>query len=82
MKKQPTDILEKMSKCIFLVPGYILNKGGNIDLFLENVPEELMTIKNKAVFIVDLKKSLGDQKIDVVFKTSRIPQSKFQLIIC
>ncbi|MFO7934071.1 MAG: nucleotidyltransferase domain-containing protein [Bacteroidales bacterium] len=56
-------------------------KGGDIDLFLEGVPEELINMKNKIAFIVDLKKSLGDQKIDVVFKTRKLPQSKFLQII-
>jgi len=56
-------------------------KGGDIDLFLEGVPEEMIDIKNKIAFIVDLKKSLGDQKIDVVFKSRKIPQSKFHQII-
>jgi predicted nucleotidyltransferase len=56
---------------------YSDQKGGDIDLFLEEVPEELIDIKNKIDFIVDLKRSLGDQKIDVVFKTSKVPQSKF-----
>jgi predicted nucleotidyltransferase len=56
-------------------------KGGDIDLFLESVPEELLTIKNKITFIVDLKKALGDQKIDVVFKTSAFPDAQLQQII-
>jgi len=57
------------------------HKGGDIDLFLEAVPEELITVKNKIAFIVDLKKILGDQKIDVVFKTTRTPNSKFYQIV-
>ncbi|HER09370.1 MAG TPA: nucleotidyltransferase domain-containing protein [Bacteroides sp.] len=60
---------------------YPEQKGGDIDLFLERVPEELITIKKKIAFIIDLKKNLGDQKIDVVFKTRKIPRSKFQQII-
>lgn len=56
-------------------------KGGDIDLFLESVPEELLTVKNKITFIVDLKKILGDQKIDVVFKSGAFPDSRLQQII-
>ncbi len=56
-------------------------KGGDIDLFLEAVPEEQISIKKKIAFIVDLKKDLGDQKIDVVFKTDLTPKSAFQQII-
>ncbi len=60
---------------------YEERKGGDIDLFLEAVPEEQITIKEKTAFIVDLKRNLGDQKIDVVFKTANTPQSKFLQII-
>jgi len=60
---------------------YPEQKGGDIDLFLESVPEELTTIKKKIAFIIDLKKDLGDQKIDVVFKTAKTPKSEFQQII-
>ena len=41
-------------------------KGGDIDL-LVSTDENKMTLKNKVLFLVDLKKQLGDQKIDVVF---------------
>ena len=41
-------------------------KGGDIDL-LVSTDEDKMTFKNKVLFLVDLKKHLGDQKIDVVF---------------
>lgn len=57
---------------------YPEQKGGDIDLFLEAVPDELITIKKKIGFIIDLKKDLGDQKIDVVFKTADTTKSKFQ----
>lgn len=60
---------------------YPEQKGGDIDLFLEAVPEEQITIKKKIAFIIDLKKDLGDQKIDVVFKTSKTPRSKFQQMV-
>ena len=56
-------------------------RGGDIDLYLEAVPEEMVTVKKKIAFIVDLKKDLGDQKIDVVFKSTEIKMSRFQQII-
>ena len=56
-------------------------KGGDIDLFLEVVPEEQITIKKKIALIVDLKRKLGDQKIDVIFKTTETPASRFLQIV-
>ena len=41
-------------------------KGGDIDLLIKT-DEDKMTFINKVLFLVDLKKQLGDQKIDVVF---------------
>ena len=60
---------------------YPKQKGGDIDLLLESVPAEMITIKNKIAFIIDLKLKLGDQKIDVVYKSSKINRSKFHKII-
>lgn len=57
------------------------SRGGDIDLYLEAVPEDMVTIKNKIAFIVDLKIDLGDQKIDVVFKSTENSTSRFQQII-
>ena len=56
-------------------------KGGDIDLFLEDIPAELATIQKKIDFIVALKKTLGDQKIDVVFEGEIDPVSKFRHLI-
>lgn len=56
-------------------------KGGDIDLFLEAVPEEQITIKKKIALIIDLKRKLGDQKIDVIFKTTKTPASRFLQIV-
>jgi predicted nucleotidyltransferase len=56
-------------------------KGGDIDLYLEAVPESLVNVKNKIAFIVDLKKDLGDQRIDVVLKSTNKATSRFQQII-
>jgi predicted nucleotidyltransferase len=41
-------------------------KGGDIDLLI-NTNIEKMTFRNKVVFLAELKKNLGDQKIDLVF---------------
>jgi len=60
---------------------YQEQKGGDIDLFLESVSEDMATFRRKIAFIVDLKRNLGDQKIDVVFKTSKNIKSHFQRII-
>ncbi len=56
-------------------------KGGDIDLFLEAVPEEQITIKKKIALIVDLKRKLGDKKIHVIFKTTETPASRFLQIV-
>ncbi|MFO7924248.1 MAG: nucleotidyltransferase domain-containing protein [Bacteroidales bacterium] len=53
-------------------------KGGDIDLLLDNVPKEKRTVENKVAFLADLKKQLGDQRIDVVFKSWSAPKSVFQ----
>jgi len=41
-------------------------KGGDIDL-LVSTDDDRMTFQNKVLFLVDLKKRMGEQKIDVVF---------------
>ena len=56
-------------------------KGGDIDLYLEAVPEYMITVKKKIAFIVGLKKYLGDQRIDVIFKSTDNSSSRFQQII-
>jgi hypothetical protein len=56
-------------------------RGGDIDLYLEAVPEEMLTVKKKIAFIMDLKQSLGDQKIDVVIKSTENEMSGLQQII-
>ena len=53
-------------------------KGGDIDLLLDNVRKEKRTIENKVAFLADLKTQLGDQRIDVIFKSWSIPNSVFQ----
>jgi predicted nucleotidyltransferase len=40
-------------------------KGGDIDLFISNADEH--SLKKKVVFLAEIKKRIGDQKIDVVF---------------
>ena len=52
-------------------------KGGDIDLLLDNVRKEKRTVEKKVAFLADLKKQLGDQRIDVVFKSWSAPKSVF-----
>ena len=56
-------------------------KGGDIDLLLDGVPEAQATVRKKIALIVDLKRSLGDQKIDVVLRTGSNSSSGFFKII-
>ncbi len=41
-------------------------RGGDIDLLI-NTDYSKMTFQNKVLFLVELKKKIGDQKIDLVF---------------
>jgi len=43
-----------------------LAKGGDIDLLID-AKEDTMTSRNKVLFLVQVKKQLGEQKIDVVY---------------
>lgn len=90
LNKKQREIIERTAKrhfgkdvrvYLFGSRIYPEQKGGDIDLFLEMVPEEQMTIKKKIALIVDLKKNLGDQKIDVVFKTTKTSPSEFLQIV-
>ena len=56
-------------------------KGGDIDLLLDNVRKEKRTVESKVAFLADLKKQLGDQSIDIVFKSWSVPKSGFQKTI-
>ena len=42
-------------------------RGGDIDLLIRTHKESMASLKNKLLFIVDLKTKIGDRKIDVVF---------------
>ncbi len=41
-------------------------RGGDIDLLVQSAENKVLNISNKITFIVELKKQLGDQKIDVI----------------
>jgi predicted nucleotidyltransferase len=46
-------------------------KGGDIDLYIEtNYLSQEIAIEKKLDFLVDLKKQIGDQKIDVIIRCS------------
>ena len=44
-----------------------LKKGGDIDLLVNNDDESRLTLEGKVRFLAELKRIIGDQKIDVVF---------------
>ena len=58
-------------------------KGGDIDLFIKNKHEALLTLETKIYFLAELKSVIGNQKIDVVFDNAltRTKKSFYQSII-
>lgn len=58
-------------------------KGGDIDLFIKNNDESTLTLEAKIHYLTELKKILGEQKIDVVFDNSetRKKQNFYRSII-
>jgi hypothetical protein len=59
-----------------------VKKGGDIDLFIKNKDQSLLTLETKVYFLAELKSMIGDQKIDVVFDTAltRSKKSFYQSI--
>lgn len=57
---------------VFLFGSRVNNqlKGGDIDLFIHSPNEEQLNLANKLVFLAELKRRLGDQKIDIVLDNS------------
>jgi len=51
-------------------------RGGDIDLFIEGADENCYTLENKVHFLAELKKEIGDQKIDVVFDSETTRHKK------
>ena len=47
-------------------------RGGDIDLLIESPKKEKMNFKNKVKFLSDLKLTIGDQKIDVIYNKKKI----------
>jgi len=45
-------------------------KGGDIDLFVSSEDTSYLNIENKIRFLVDLKRTIGDRKIDLVLDTA------------
>jgi predicted nucleotidyltransferase len=70
---------------VFLFGSRVDNrmKGGDIDLFISNKNEVLLTLETKVQFLAELKSLIGIQKIDVVFDTAstRSKHSFYQSII-
>ncbi|MCF8367419.1 MAG: nucleotidyltransferase domain-containing protein [Bacteroidales bacterium] len=56
------------------------SKGGDIDLLIRS-GNEFMTYTNKLLFLVELKKKIGEQKIDVVFDKGQNSGSNFMSTI-
>ncbi len=42
-------------------------KGGDVDLFLRNAKDTSMNLELKIQFLAELKKNIGNRKIDLVF---------------
>jgi len=51
-------------------------KGGDIDLFISNDDEDILTIEAKVRFLAELKRNIGDRKIDVVFDNANCREKK------
>jgi len=51
-------------------------KGGDIDLFISNDNEDILTIEAKVRFLAELKKNIGERKIDVVFDNANCREKK------
>jgi hypothetical protein len=51
-------------------------RGGDIDLFINNTNEAVLTIESKIRFLAELKSEIGDRKIDVVFDNDNTRQKK------
>ncbi len=52
-------------------------KGGDIDLLLEDIPAVRNTVNSKVSLLVDLKKQIGDQKIDIVLRSAEQESKPF-----
>ena len=53
--------------CLFGSRVDDLKKGGDIDLLMKNNDESRLTLIAKVQFLAELKRTIGNQKIDVVF---------------
>lgn len=58
-------------------------KGGDIDLFLKVSRQELMSLNRKVLFLSELKRNIGERKIDLVFDNpiTRTKKSFYNSII-
>lgn len=50
-------------------------RGGDIDLLMKNKDQSRLTLEAKIHFLAELKRIIGDQKIDVVFDN---PQTRLK----
>lgn len=51
-------------------------RGGDIDLLVRNTNESGLTVESKIKFLTELKRQIGDQKIDMVFDNAVTRQKK------
>ena len=47
-------------------------RGGDIDLLIDSPSAERMTFDNKITFLVEVKKAIGDRKIDVLYNKAEL----------
>jgi predicted nucleotidyltransferase len=52
-------------------------KGGDIDLYIQNQKKDIAPAIAKINFITDLIIQLGDQKIDVILESPQLKESNF-----
>lgn len=54
-------------------------RGGDIDLFIDMPSEDMDIYQSRMRFLIELKRAIGDQKIDVVIKTDSTDQPIYKI---
>ena len=85
LSESQIEIINKLAKKYFgpMATVYLFGsrtdenkKGGDIDLFISNDDENILTIEAKVRFLAELKRNIGDRKIDVVFDNANCREKK------
>jgi len=85
LSESQIEIIKKLAKKYFgpMATVYLFGsrtdenkKGGDIDLFISNDDENILTIEAKVRFLAELKRNIGDRKIDVVFDNANCREKK------